>query len=251
VKVALALLALVGCGGAVAPSPASSPEPTDDEPTDVAGHEGDDPEAYPVAGEAGARTLLDEAWRELALVRVTRYSHRTHVDEATGTFEVDCSGFLDYALARAVPDAFEELREASVRRPLAKHYVQFFESLARGQPSRRWQHVARVTELVPGDVIAWLKPADSRSRNTGHVMIVSGPVRRDAVRADLVAVPIIDSTAITHGQSDSRKAARRTGLGTGEVLLIVDATDAPIGFRWSRGTRARERHTTVAMARIR
>ena len=224
---AIALLGLGACHRAGSPSPAAAdPDPA-------------------------GRSLLEEANRELGLARDTAYTHLTRIDEAAGRFHVDCSGFVGYALARAAPEALDELRAATIRRPLAEHFVSFFESLPGRPEIARWQAVRRATELEPGDLLAWLEPADVASSNTGHVMIVRGPAAPDPDRPDLLAVPVIDATAVPHGKTDSRKAAHRTGLGTGEVLLVVDPRGTPIAYRWSRGIRAREHATTIAMARLR
>jgi hypothetical protein len=93
------------------------------------------------------------------------------------------------------------------------------------------------------------QPADVVTKNTGHVMIVRGP--RCATKHRRVVVPIIDSTAVPHGKGDSRKERGLTGLGTGEVLLVVDEHGAPIGYRWSRGTKATLHLTTIALAGVR
>jgi|GEM_PF-777491 len=203
----------------------------------------------PSAGHGG-RSLLDEVQRELASMRSSTYSHHTDVSEAEGRYDLDCSGLVDYALVRSAPQAFEDLRIATVKRPLAKHFVAFITSIPRNGSKGRWHALTRAVELGPGDVLAWLKPADVATKNTGHVMVVRGPAQRDAKRDDMIVVPIADSTAVPHGKSDSRKAARATGLGTGEVLLIVDPSGAPIAYRWSRGKKATEHQTTIAMGRI-
>ena len=101
--------------------------------------------------------------------------------------------------------------------------------------------------MVPGDVIAWLESADVVSKNTGHVMIVRAA---PAARSSEVTVPIYDSTSVRHGEGDSRSAARATGLGTGEVLVIVDEAGRPLRHRWSRGKKAREHATTIAMGHL-
>ena len=65
---------------------------------------------------------------ELALLTETHYQHATHVVEAQGVFDVDCSGFADYILGRALPTPYGALiAEASAHpRPLAVDYVNFF-----------------------------------------------------------------------------------------------------------------------------
>ncbi len=215
---------------------------------DVPGREGDDPWTAESTTEATGRTVLEEANHLFAGMTSTRYAHHTVVDLDAGRFELDCSGFVGFVLGRAHPEALAELRAATRRRPLAKHFVAHFQAL----PARSaWRPIARGAELAPGDVLAWLKPGDVISKNTGHVMIVRGVPRRHPEHDDLWIVPVIDSTAVPHGRGDSRKVARVTGLGTGEVLLVVDTHDRPIGYRWSTGTKARVHHTTVAAATTR
>jgi hypothetical protein len=100
--------------------------------------------------------------------------------------------------------------------------------------------------LVRGDVIAWKKPANSLSTNTGHVVIVAGaPSKRSDSE---FVVPIIDSTALPHGRGDSRYQ-RGTGLGTGSIVLVVDAQGRPSGFKWTLKTH-RLWETDVSMGHL-
>jgi hypothetical protein len=234
--VAVAILA-VACGGPQRPASVED----DDVAVVEVGHEGEDTEI--VVAEAQPVALHEEGARMLSAMRTTLYSHETRIDEATGRYDFDCSGFVGYALARTRRAAYDELRAATVKRPLAKHFVEFFQT-----SHEHWRTVRRAIDLAPGDVIAWLEPSDVQTKNTGHVMIVREAPRVDRKHADVIVVPIIDSTGVPHGKSDSRKATKATGLGTGEVLLIVDETGAPIGYRWSRGSKARVHLTTIALA---
>ncbi len=106
-------------------------------------------------------------------------------------------------------------------------------------------------DLVPGDVVVWLKTAESRSTNTGHTMIVHGSPSADPARPDAFVVPIVDATEHPHVPGDPRAEAHRTGLGHGEIVLLADAAGAPVGYRWSRGQRSREKATTIALGRLR
>src|SRR4051794_29106253 len=54
-----------------------------------------------------ARKLFEEARRELSVMRLTSYDHETKVDEESGVFSFDCSGFITYALRIAAPDALD------------------------------------------------------------------------------------------------------------------------------------------------
>jgi hypothetical protein len=193
--------------------------------------------------------LAEEASRELKVMKVTAYEHTTFVDEPTGTFKYDCSGFLGYALSRVLPTHFAGVKSFNgVTRPLAKHYETFFESIVAGSNKSGWTRVARAIDLRPGDVVAWLKPADLVSTNTGHVMIVRGTPTLNPKRSDEVLVPITDSTSSFHGPTDSRSPAGE-GLGTGPIGIIVDSKGAPIRYRWTGGYSTKEYSTAIAFGR--
>jgi hypothetical protein len=245
------------CGhGEIPPAEATPSARADEEPEPtLAGQEGDDaPDQTagtpPPDGVAGI-ALLAEVDRELSRMKVSTYSHHTHVDEASGTFEYDCSGFLGYALSRAVPDALAAVQATTARRPRSVEYVAFLEGIPEGGRKGRWQRLGRVQELAPGDVVVWLKTADSRSTNTGHTMIVHGAPSADPACPGAFVVPVADSTERPHVPGDPRADAHQTGLGHGEIVLLTDGAGAPVGYRWSRGKRSREKVTTIALGRLR
>jgi hypothetical protein len=207
--------------------------------------EGDEPSFAPPAAPVGrgGAGLVAEASRVLATMTASTYSHKTHIEGTT--YDVDCSGFVDYLLARVDPAALDELRAATVKRPLAKHFVQFFEA---PHAAARWQKVARVSELAPGDVLAWKKPAELTSSNTGHVMVVAAAP--EARSGSVWTVPIFDSTAAPHGKSDARKSAHATGVGRGAVLVEADGSGAPVAYFWSDGKKSRRHATEIALGRL-
>ncbi len=212
----------------------------------VSGREGD-PDTLEVSAASGAvgngAGLLAEAEQILSTMRATSYSHRSHV--AGGRYDVDCSGFVDYLLGRVSPAALAELRAATVRRPLAKHFVQLFQAPLEPQ---HWRRVARVSELEPGDLVAWLKPADVTSTNTGHVMVVAG--RPEPGAGARFVIPIIDSSAAPHGKHDARKAAHATGIGRGSIVLEADASGAPIAYHWTDAQASPRHETTIVLGRV-
>jgi hypothetical protein len=219
------------------------------------GAEGDEPDETPSAAPssgAGPRTLASEARRELALVRATTYTHRTHIDEASGVFELDCSGFVDNALARVAPGALEALKGFADpgKRPQAKTFVALLSAMAPGARRGPWQRLALPSELVPGDVIAWLATEHKKDftghYNTGHVMIVDAAARRGA--DDEWIVPVIDSSA-GHGGDDPRRAPDVTGLGRGEIVLVVEG-GAVVGFRRSVLARSKRNESKVVLGRL-
>ncbi len=243
-------------GGVRVGAPASSAilhEGDDETALAIPGDEGDDPAAPvtgtpPAAGAAGA-AFLAEVERELRIVKRSTYTHHAQVDERSGTFDFDCSGFLDYALSRATPDALAAVQTGTPRRPRSSDYVTFLAKLPPGGTSGRWQRLGRVQDLVAGDVVVWLKPAESRSTNTGHTMIVRAAPAADPNRPSAFFVAIIDSTEHPHGVADARAGLHRTGLGQGEIVLVADDQGAPIAYRWSR-EKTRDKATTIALGRL-
>ncbi len=225
------------------------PTPGGDEGNDDAGVFAEDAGALD-AGVNGSTPgyvrLLAEAQRIISTVKSTTYQHATAIDETTHTFDVDCSGFLDYALSRSVPDAFAQLQGATQGRPVAQNYVTWIGSLA--TPVGRWHRVTRVLDVVPGDIIAWTKPADVVSTDTGHVMIVAGaPVKAGT---NLLTVLIIDSASSGHGKADTRTIQMSSGVGEGTVALMTDASGAPIGYHWSDESASKPETTTVVLAHL-
>jgi hypothetical protein len=199
---------------------------------------------------SAASILVGEAARELAAMKESTYSHTTNVVESTGTFDYDCSGFIDYALSRVLPAQLASLASyEGVSRPLAKHYEAFFESIPASGSKGGWTRVSRAADLVPGDVVAWLKPADVVSTNTGHVLMVRGAVKPNPARADEILVPIYDSTSSPHGSTDSR-APSGEGLGTGTIGVLIDAKGAPVGYRWTGGVSVKLEYTSVALGHL-
>jgi cell wall-associated NlpC family hydrolase len=219
----------------------TAPIDDDEASAEPAGSEGDADELPEVT--AARSTLIAEARRELAAVKSSHYVHRTQVDEPTGRFDFDCSGFVGYALARAAPEAYAELHRFAGRRPLATDFV----SLAAGNKSAQWTRVASVESLAPGDLIAWTRPADVVSRNTGHVMVVDETPRRTATGE--WEIPIVDSTAAPHGKRDLRKQSHQTGLGRGVVVLSVGEQGAPLGYRWSTWSKSKLHSTQIVLLR--
>jgi hypothetical protein len=244
----LAALVIAACGRDASPPPASAP-PRGAEPGEMADDPEDPNDTLPVVTAAATaasprEALLAEVRRELTAMTERRYAHHTHVDEATGVFDFDCSGFVGYALSRAAPAAFQTIVDATRRRPLAKHFEGFFAA-----PRAPWTAVARVADLVPGDLIAWLEPPVKRSRNTGHVMIVAAPPHAGERAGELV-VAVIDSSHSGHGPSDTRLRDHRDGLGSGPLVLITDGAGRPVGYRWSTSRRSVAYATQIALGHL-
>jgi hypothetical protein len=183
-------------------------------------------------------------------MKSTAYRHKVRVDEATGLFEFDCSGFVDYAIRNTLPDAFEVLRQVGGRRPMARAYVELLNAIPSGQTRGRWLHLPGPDSLHEGDIVAWLattsKADDWGIVNTGHVMIVDGSAQQRSPGEWVV--PVIDSS-FGHGGADPRVKPNATGLGRGTMVLVVE-NGALVGYRWSESARSPLNRTTVAIGRV-
>ncbi|MCC6747646.1 MAG: hypothetical protein IT371_08320 [Deltaproteobacteria bacterium] len=196
----------------------------------------------------GAALLLGEANRQLQNLKSTVYQHTTSVNEATGHYGYDCSGFIDYSLKRVLMPAYSALPTASSVRPLAEDFVHHFNSLS-ASSTGPWSSVARPIELRPGDVVGWLTAPGSSSSNTGHVMIVRGTPTTNTKRPTEVLVPVVDATQSPHA-SDSRTGGQ-TGLGTGTIGIQVEASGRARAYYWRGGLSTTAVATTFGFGRPR
>jgi len=228
---------MFGCGSA-----APATEKVTGEGADDGGSFGTSVDAAPVG--TGYELLLNEAERIQKAAVTSVYSHTTTIDEATGTFDFDCSGFVDYAMSRVVPVAYLDLPKGTLPRPLADTYVSYIASVA--STNARWQRVAHVADIVPGDIVSWLEPTQLASSDTGHVMVVAAPPQ--AVAAEW-HVKVIDSANSPHGTTDTRSPSGQ-GIGIGTVVLIADATGAATGYRWSTEAASVAYKTQVALGHL-
>jgi hypothetical protein len=153
----------------------------------------------------------------------------------------------DWVLRRAAPVARRSVGGRAQHRPLARDFHHLIASVSAGVDRGGWRRVSRVDEALPGDVVAWIKPAEVPSRNTGHVaFIVRSPVRLPGYE-NAYLVRIADSTSLYH-DSDTRAPGLTTGFGFGTILLISDDRGAPVAYGWV-GTRARVFETKIALGR--
>ena len=173
-----------------------------------------------------------------ASLRTSTYSHVTRVDEAAGRYDFDCSGMVSWVLRRAAPRAQGAVAWGLTRQPpLARDYYQRIAATRAGRDRYGWRRIERVADAQPGDVIAWIKPREIRSPNTGHVAFIVDAPRAVPGSADRFLVRIADASSFQH-QDDTRAGAGRTGYGRGTILVVTDAQGAPIAYGWA-GERSR------------
>jgi hypothetical protein len=186
--------------------------------------------------------LFYEATYEFTTMTTTMYQHRTRVDREAGSYEYDCVGFVSYALRQAAPQAWATVFKATGLTkghiPSPSLYRSFFAGLA-AKPQPGWEAVAKVSDLRPGDVVAWEHKTETSS---GHaVLIGSTPL---PLANGLWSVEVYDSTSAPHSD-DSRPKDRRaqaqattgrpSGLGHGTMLFIADPANGTLtGVAWGR-----------------
>ena len=85
----------------------------------------------------------------------TTYSHTNYIDVETGSYDVDCNGFVGFVLDEAAPEHLHQIRpEPGYRWPRAYIYQRYFADLAAGGAGA-WIQVLRLADARPGDIIAW------------------------------------------------------------------------------------------------
>lgn len=185
------------------------------------------------AGPVGPEAVLSTLDRIETSLRESSYTHATRVDERAGRYEFDCSGMAAWVLRRASPVAQAAVAyRAKSGRPLARDYYQQIAATRAGRGRWGWERVPRVADAAAGDVIAWLRPKEIRSANTGHVAFLLSAPEPVAGMPGAFLVRIADASRYRH-QDDSRAGTERTGFGHGTILVVADpASGAPVAYGW-------------------
>jgi hypothetical protein len=181
----------------------------------------------------------------------SRYTHATRVDERHGRYEFDCSGMVAWVLGRVAPKAYRAVVfRAKSNRPLARDYYATIAAQKAGPARWGWSRVPRVADARSGDVIAWLKPKEIRSVNTGHVaFLVDDPAPAPGVDNGYL-LRIADASRYQH-QDDTRTPTGQTGFGIGTILVVADPdTGAPTAYGWVGVRSAWILSTSMAIGRV-
>jgi hypothetical protein len=184
--------------------------------------------APPPPTKAGARVLaVVDAIRD-SLVD-TSYQAATKVDVETGSYKWDCSGMTTWILRRAAPVAWKSLHSS---RPVARDFAAAIERSPATRAKAGWQRIAKIADVMPGDVFAWRRPRGMPSKNTGHVGIVLGKPLPVPEIPNAWAVRIADSTRGYH-QDDVRATDDDGGFGIGTLVFLTDDTGRATHYGWS------------------
>ncbi|MDX2090116.1 MAG: CHAP domain-containing protein [Kofleriaceae bacterium] len=188
----------------------------------------DDMKPPPAATRAGSRilTVLDDVQR--TLVR-SKYQPSTRVNKEDGTYNWDCSGMAAWVMRRSAPRALAALAST---RPVARDFASAIERAPTRGTRNGWQRIARVADVLPGDIFAWKRPRGLPSKNTGHVGFVVGRPLPVPGIPNAWAVRIADSTSSFH-QDDTRRDDLDGGFGIGTLVFLTDAEGRAISYGWA------------------
>ena len=174
-----------------------------------------------------------EAERIVQNTRHTKYQHKQFIDEASGTYDVDCSDYVSYVLFRIANQHLKLIpKESWWPVPRAYKFFDFFAALPTNAVLK-WRRVVRLQDARQGDIITWSLPGQiSKTHDTGHVWIVAA--RPVMLGEQVMAVQAYDSANLVH-YDDSRAqpdGSFRNGVGTGTFHLRVDASGKPVAFQF-------------------
>lgn len=187
--------------------------------------------------------LAIKTWNNAELVR---YQHRTSINRSQGRYYFDCSGMMNWMLAKTAPKALETLDR---ERPVARTYVREIGKAPVGKSRGGWQQV-KLVNVAPGDIFAWLRPPDwPKGGNTGHVGIVLSGAEKVHDWTNAYTVRVMDASQYSH-EDDTRDGTDQNGLGSGTLLFIADDEGFASHYGWV-GTESQWVHeTTVVFGRV-
>lgn len=176
----------------------------------------------------------------------SEYQYGLQVDEKRGIYRFDCSGMAHWVLRKAAPRAAWTMAHDLPQRPLARDFQRRIARAPLDRERGGWRRLARVDELLPGDVVAWLKPTEIESPNTGHVAFVVLPPVLAPGYEDAYLVRVADSSRLHH---DDDTRIGRSGFGFGTILLVSDpSTGNATAYGWV-GLRWRAFETAISLGR--
>ena len=162
-------------------------------------------------------SVAAEAEAILLSVVYTVYQHDPYVDVATGTYDLDCSGYVGYVLQRIAPLHYRTIpSDNAAGRPLAFDFYDFFSGLPQ-EGADGWRPVQPLEDARRGDIVAWRSELLEPGENTGHVFIVAA--EPEIFDDGVISILAYDSSNILH-YDDTRGLGGNspaTGLGSGRI----------------------------------
>jgi hypothetical protein len=186
-----------------------------------------------LAATPGARDLLVRVDEALNGLGYSEYRTTSQVwNDSRGDYRVDCSGYVNRMVEDAVPEAYDELRDArGVSWPKAKDYYWFFRSIPGDGKKGRWARPLRMADARPGDLLVWRYKSTSSSTSSGHVMVIASKPSLVSGTSNVYRVRVTDAARSGH-TADSRSGGG-SGVGAGEMLVKVESAGKPWQYAWS------------------
>lgn len=179
-------------------------------------------------------------------IQITRYNHKSHIDEAKGEYILDCSSFVVLLLKKVSPLALASLTiDKTHTHARAKNFYDFFHSLANKEQKGGWIGIKKMREVEAGDIIAWKYDPSLAKKDTGHVVVVlEKPVNEED---GLYRIKVMDASKGKH--ANDTRVRGTDGVGMGEMWFRVDTSDKPIALHWSDKAKKPSYHA-IAMGRV-
>ena len=182
------------------------------------------------------------------------YSHKNHVSE--NTYQLNCYGFVCYAIRCFFEPAYEELltrmaqiAQESIPRSVDGIPCPFnFAAIFKKADLKYWRHIQRLEDIQAGDIMTYLPqnyvPSDfgksikKKGRTFTHVMIVDKVFNKTA--KGVFHFSIIDCTRKPHSKTDTRQKEWMKTNGIGQAELFMKKKEGEDDFytlQWKGGKR--------------
>jgi hypothetical protein len=175
--------------------------------------------------------MASEGEAVLLSVQHTVYQHDIFVDVATGTYDMDCSGYVGYVLERIARRHYDTI-PAATGRPLAYEFYDHFSALP-PEGAGGWTPIQPLMEALPGDIVAWRSELIEPGVNTGHVFIVAD--EPEVLDDGAVAVPVYDSSNVLHYDDTRGQGGDSPATGVGSGTIHFRYGDAGVEFKFGPG----------------
>lgn len=192
--------------------------------------------------------LLGETNRIFSNIKETYYRNYTRVNEPTGIYIMDCSGFMTYMLRYTLKNHFNIIdseKTFGVERPAAADYAIFFNRQETTLTSTTgWMKIPDFTKAKPGDIVAY--EYYDKSNNSGHAIILQEKPWKSSITYVIdtetcyqYITRIMDTSSI-HKYKDSRlfygtpfsPTDEKKGIGTGYMYFLINDSGQIKGHRY-------------------
>ncbi len=227
------------------------------------------PNINPIVGDFSRAKFVNRCVFVWINMNWTKYVHNKDkiIDDATGVYKFDCSGFVgQIVLKKVLPDHYEDLDkhvknitdidggEMNVVRPLAASFYDYFRDEILVNPdtisaeNNYWKVFTSIDSLKRGDLIvvryndSWRQT--TQNKTTGHVMIAwnIGSVNS----SNVVEIQVMDATSSAHTTiADTRTMnsppiaeelnGKKSGIGFGRMKYLISTNKRrrPYAYKWS------------------